>query len=108
MNYFTPHDLRRTFITQLLEQGSRPQRVRQLAGHADIATTTRYDHRGRGTQDRTSGLSLLVNHHGVGMAFVTCRLNSEGPGDIFDAPKARPGQPQCNGVAGEIRPTLTP
>ncbi|MCB5323905.1 site-specific integrase [Yersinia intermedia] len=43
---FTPHDLRRTFITQLLEQGEDINTVRQLAGHSDISTTVRYDHRG--------------------------------------------------------------
>lgn len=43
---FTPHDMRRTFITRLLEQGVDINIVRQLAGHKDISTTTRYDHRG--------------------------------------------------------------
>ncbi|MDM2835778.1 site-specific integrase [Citrobacter sp. Cpo091] len=40
---FTPHDMRRTFITRLLEQGVDINTVRQLAGHSDISTTTRYD-----------------------------------------------------------------
>lgn len=43
---FTPHDMRRTFITRLLEQGVDINTVRQLAGHRDISTTTRYDCRG--------------------------------------------------------------
>lgn len=43
---FTPHDMRRTFITRLLEQGVDINTVRPLAGHSDISTTTRYDYRG--------------------------------------------------------------
>lgn len=43
---FTPHDMRRTFITRLLEQGVDINTVRQLAGHRDISTTTRYVCRG--------------------------------------------------------------
>lgn len=43
---FTPHDMRRTFITRLLEQGVGINTVRQLAGHSDISTTASYDHRG--------------------------------------------------------------
>lgn len=41
----SPHDLRRTFITRLLEQNVDINTVRQMAGHASIATTTIYDKR---------------------------------------------------------------
>ena len=41
----TPHDLRRTFITRLLEQKVDINTVRQMAGHAEISTTTIYDKR---------------------------------------------------------------
>lgn len=51
---FTPHDMRRTFITRLLEQGVDINTVRQLAGHSDISTTTRYDYRDDGMKAKAS------------------------------------------------------
>lgn len=46
LEHVTPHDLRRTFVTELLEAEVDVLRVRELAGHEDLATTARYDRRG--------------------------------------------------------------
>jgi site-specific recombinase XerD len=42
---FTPHDLRRTFITELLARGTDVVTVAKMAGHGSTATTMRYDRR---------------------------------------------------------------
>ena len=47
---FTPHDLRRTFVTNLLQDGTDIKTVSDMAGHANIATTAIYDRRNTDTQ----------------------------------------------------------
>ena len=47
-----PHDLRRTFVTQLLESGVDINTARQLVGHTDIQTTARYDLRDEKSQKK--------------------------------------------------------
>jgi len=43
--FFTPHDLRRTFVSRLLESGVDISTVAKMAGHASVITTARYDKR---------------------------------------------------------------
>jgi site-specific recombinase XerD len=56
LNGILPHDLRRTFASEMLDAGTDIATVQKMMGHADLATTARYDRRGEEAKRQAASL----------------------------------------------------
>ncbi|MDQ1610316.1 MAG: integrase/recombinase XerD [Pyrinomonadaceae bacterium] len=57
--HLSPHDLRRTLVSNMLDRGANIETVRDLCGHTDVSTTARYKRGGEHAKKMVIGMLNL-------------------------------------------------
>lgn len=72
---FSPHDLRGSFISYLLDNGEDIKTVAAIVGHADVRTTASYDRRGEERKNLQIGRS--TSEYGACSSLLKTKANSD-------------------------------